>query len=54
MAVRSSEQTLALFERTVETSAQLAVRWFVVLVFALALLANKLGLTCCSAGSPPA
>ena len=32
------------FERTLETSSQLAVRWFVVLVFALALLANKLGL----------
>jgi Kef-type K+ transport system membrane component KefB len=44
IAVRSSRQTLALFERTVETSAQLAVRWIVVLVFALALLANKLGL----------
>ena len=44
VAVRSSTQTLALFERTVETSSQLAVRWFVVLVFALALLANKLGL----------
>ena len=44
VAVRSSRQTLALFERTMETSSQLAVRWFVVLVFALALLANKLGL----------
>jgi Kef-type K+ transport system membrane component KefB len=43
-AVRSSRQTLALFERTVETSAQLAVRWIVVLVFALALLAHELGL----------
>ena len=44
LAVRSSGHTLALFERTVESSSQLAVRWFVVLVFALALLANKLGL----------
>jgi Kef-type K+ transport system membrane component KefB len=44
VAVRSSEHTLALFERTIETSSQLAVRWIVVLVFALALLANKLGL----------
>jgi len=44
VAVRSSTQTLALFERTLETSSQLAVRWIVVLVFALALLANKLGL----------
>jgi Kef-type K+ transport system membrane component KefB len=44
VAVRSSGQTLALFERTIETSSQLAVRWIVVLVFALALLANKLGL----------
>ena len=33
-----------LFERTIETSSQLAVRWIVVLVFALALLANELGL----------
>jgi Kef-type K+ transport system membrane component KefB len=44
VAVRSSGQTLALFERTIETSSQLAVRWIVVLVFALALLANELGL----------
>jgi Kef-type K+ transport system membrane component KefB len=44
VAVRTSEHTLALFERTLETSAQLVVRWMVVLVFALALLANKLGL----------
>ena len=44
VAVRSSERTLPLFERTLESSSQLAVRWFVVLVFALALLANKLGL----------
>jgi Kef-type K+ transport system membrane component KefB len=43
-AVRSSRQTLVLFERTVETSAQLAVRWIVVLVFALGLLAHELGL----------
>jgi Kef-type K+ transport system membrane component KefB len=44
VAVRSSEHTVAVFERTMESSSQLAVRWFVVLVFALALLANKLGL----------
>ncbi len=44
VAVRSSERTLPLFERTLESSSQLAVRWIVVLVFALALLANKLGL----------
>jgi Kef-type K+ transport system membrane component KefB len=43
-AVRSSARTLPLFERTIEKSSQLAVRWIVVLVFALALLANKLGL----------
>jgi Kef-type K+ transport system membrane component KefB len=36
--------TVPLFERTIEKSSQLAVRWIVVLVFALALLANKLGL----------
>jgi Kef-type K+ transport system membrane component KefB len=34
----------ALFERTLEKSSQLAVRWIVVLVFALALLASELGL----------
>jgi Kef-type K+ transport system membrane component KefB len=44
LAVRSSERTLPLFERTLETSSQLAVRWIVVLVFALALLAFELGL----------
>src|SRR6185369_11067186 len=33
-----------MLERTIETSSQLGVRWIVVLVFALALLANKLGL----------
>ena len=43
-AVRSSHHTLALFEHTLETSTQLAVRWIVVLVFALALLAYELGL----------
>jgi Kef-type K+ transport system membrane component KefB len=44
VAVRSSHHTLALFERTLEKSSQLAVRWIVVLVFALVLLANELGL----------
>ncbi len=44
LAVRSSEQTLSLFETTLEKSSQLAVRWIVVLVFALALLAAELGL----------
>ena len=43
-AVRSAGRTLPLLERTIETSAQLAVRWIVVLVFALALLAADLGL----------
>jgi Kef-type K+ transport system membrane component KefB len=43
-AVRSSHRTLPLFERTIEKSSQLAVRWIVVLVFALALLASRLGL----------
>src|SRR3954451_22678838 len=43
IAVRSSERTLPLFERTLEKSSQLAVRWIVVLVFALALLASELG-----------
>jgi Kef-type K+ transport system membrane component KefB len=44
VAVRSAGRTVPLFERTVETSSQLVVRWIVVLVFALALLANDLGL----------
>src|SRR3954451_15602849 len=44
VAVRSAERTLPMLERTIESSSQLAVRWIVVLVFALALLANKLGL----------
>jgi Kef-type K+ transport system membrane component KefB len=43
-AVRFSERTLPLFERTLESSSQLAVRWIVVLMFALALLAFELGL----------
>jgi Kef-type K+ transport system membrane component KefB len=43
-AVRSSERTVPLFERTLESSSQLAVRWILVLVFALALLAFELGL----------
>jgi Kef-type K+ transport system membrane component KefB len=44
LAVRSSRLTMPLFERTLEKSSQLAVRWIVVLVFALALLASDLGL----------
>jgi Kef-type K+ transport system membrane component KefB len=43
-AVRSSRQTLPLFERTLESSSQLAVRWILVLIFALSFLAYKLGL----------
>ena len=43
-AVRFSERTLPLFERTLESSSQLAVRWILVLIFALALLAYHLGL----------
>jgi Kef-type K+ transport system membrane component KefB len=43
-AVRSSPRTMPMFERTLESSSQLAVRWIVVLVFALALLAFELGL----------
>jgi Kef-type K+ transport system membrane component KefB len=44
LAVRSSGRTVSLFERTIEKSSQLAVRWIVVLVFALADLAYELGL----------
>jgi Kef-type K+ transport system membrane component KefB len=43
-AVRSSARTLPLFEQTLESSSQLGVRWILALVFALALLAFKLGL----------
>jgi Kef-type K+ transport system membrane component KefB len=44
LAVRSASHTIPLLERTIESSSQLAVRWIVVLVFALALIANDLGL----------
>ncbi len=44
VAVRASDRTVSLFESTLEKSSQLAVRWIVVLVFALALLASDLGL----------
>jgi Kef-type K+ transport system membrane component KefB len=44
LAVRSAGRTIPMLERTIETSSQLAVRWIVVLVFALALLASDLGL----------
>ena len=44
LAVRSSGRTVPLLERTIEKSSQLAVRWIVVLVFALATLASELGL----------
>ncbi len=43
-AVRSAERTLPWMARTMEASGQLAVRWIVVLIFALALLAFELGL----------
>jgi Kef-type K+ transport system membrane component KefB len=44
LAVRSSERTMPLLERTLESSSQPAVRWIIVLVFALAMLAFELGL----------
>jgi Kef-type K+ transport system membrane component KefB len=44
LAVRSSKRTIPLLERTMESSSQLAVRWIMVLIFALALLASELGL----------
>ena len=52
-AVRSSSPTMLLFEQTLEKSSQLAVRWVVVLVFALAVLALELASTSCSGGSRP-
>jgi Kef-type K+ transport system membrane component KefB len=44
LAVRSSHRTLPLLARTIEKSSQLAVRWIVLLVFALGFLASRLGL----------
>jgi Kef-type K+ transport system membrane component KefB len=44
LAVRSGGHTVPLLERTIEKSSQLAVRWIVVLVFALVALAAELGL----------
>jgi Kef-type K+ transport system membrane component KefB len=44
LAVRSSSRTLPALERSLEQSSQLMVRWIVVLIFALALLAADLGL----------
>jgi Kef-type K+ transport system membrane component KefB len=44
LVTRSSGRALELFEHTIEKSSQLAVRWIVVLVFALAYLAYELGL----------
>jgi Kef-type K+ transport system membrane component KefB len=44
VAVRSASHTMPLLERTIEKSSQLAVRWIVVLVFTLTLLASHLGL----------
>jgi Kef-type K+ transport system membrane component KefB len=44
LAVRSAPRTIPIFERTMEASSQLVIRWIVVLVFALALLAAQLGL----------
>jgi Kef-type K+ transport system membrane component KefB len=43
-AVRSAIWTMPLFERTLESSSQLAVRWILVLIFALVVLAYHLGL----------
>ena len=44
LAVRSSSRSIPLFEATLEKSSQLGVRWIVVLIFALVLIANDLGL----------
>jgi Kef-type K+ transport system membrane component KefB len=44
LATRSARRTLPLLEKTLDQSSQLAVRWIVVLVFALAFLAAELGL----------
>jgi Kef-type K+ transport system membrane component KefB len=44
LAVGSAGRTLPFLERGLEASSQLMVRWIVMLVFALALIANDLGL----------
>jgi len=44
LAARSSTWMMPLFEQTLESSSQLAVRWILVLIFALVLLASRLGL----------
>jgi Kef-type K+ transport system membrane component KefB len=44
VTTRSAHRTVPLLERTLDKSSQLAVRWIVVLVFALAFAAAKLGL----------
>jgi Kef-type K+ transport system membrane component KefB len=44
IAVRSAGWTLPFLERGLESSSQLMVRWIVVLVFSLVLIANDLGL----------
>jgi Kef-type K+ transport system membrane component KefB len=44
LTIRSSRRALPMFERTIESSSQVAVRAALVLIFALALLAYQLGL----------
>jgi Kef-type K+ transport system membrane component KefB len=44
LTVKARRPTLRWFERTLEASSQLAVRWMLVLLFGLALLAYRLGL----------
>ena len=44
LTLRVSKRTLPLLDRTLEHSSELAVRWTLVLVFALAWLAYRLGL----------
>jgi Kef-type K+ transport system membrane component KefB len=44
LAVRSAPRTWPVLERTLEASSQLAIRWIVVLVFALLMVAADLGL----------
>jgi Kef-type K+ transport system membrane component KefB len=44
LAIRTRGLTLRWFERTQDASSQLAVRWMLVLLFGLALLAYRLGL----------
>ncbi len=53
LTLRMSSRTLPLLNRTLEHSSQLAARWTLVLIFALAWLAYSLGLDLLLGASRP-